>query len=202
MTPPAPAATVGRMRPGSAPRRRRRLRGQRRRRLAVLPLAAAAGVAATLSACGGTSAVQARLTPAEVMTVDAASRTVDLHLVAAETSGYGGFNFDGYSNGSLTVRVPSGWTVVVTCHNASTVLTHSCAVLDDVPIAPAGGPLAFPGASTPDPVNGIGCGTTDVFSFVTSVAGRYRIACLVSGHEADGMWDWLVVTGGGAPSLS
>jgi hypothetical protein len=185
--PPAPRAGISRL----------------GRLAALAPVAGALGVAAFLASCGGgVSGSAPRLPASKVVSIEATSRTLQLTLTAADTSNYGGFNFDGYSTGAMTVHVPIGWTVEVTCHNASSVLTHSCSVIDDVPIAPSGGPVAFPGSSTPTPVNGIGCGATYDFSFVTSRVGRFRIACLVSGHEADGMWDWLVVTEGGEPFVT
>jgi sulfocyanin len=185
------------------------LRRLRRRQLASLrsvvritPPVVALAAAALAASCGGSAPTASKLSPSQVISVQAGSRTVQLTLTASDTTGYAGFNFDGYSAGAMTVHVPVGWTVEVTCHNASSVLTHSCAVIDDVPIAPAGGPIAFAGASTPQPVNGIACGATDDFSFVATRTGRYRIACLVSGHEADGMWDWLVITAGGQPFVT
>ncbi len=173
-----------------------------RRAAYAAPLAAVLAAAGAAASCGGSAPAATRLPPAKVLRVDAGTRSVELTLTASDTSTYGGFNFDGYSTGAMTVHVPAGWNVEVSCYNASTVLTHSCAVIDDVAIAPSGGPIAFAGASTPEPVDGIACGATDEFSFVASRPGRYRIACLVSGHEADGMWDWLVVTAGGQPGVS
>lgn len=163
---------------------------------------AAALAVAGLGVASCSSPPPAALPAAQVMSVDTAGQTVTLTLTGSDTSSYGGFNFDGYSTGALTVRVPLGWRVVVECHNASSVFTHSCAVIDDVPIAPSGGPIAFSGASTANPVSGLPCGESASFSFVATRTGRYRIACLVSGHEADGMWDWLVVTSGGRPAVT
>jgi uncharacterized cupredoxin-like copper-binding protein len=50
-------------------------------------------------------------------------------------------------------------------------------------------------------VNGLGLGESSSFQFVASKVGTYRIACLVIGHESDGMWDWFDVTPGGLPSV-
>jgi hypothetical protein len=80
-------------------------------------------------------------------------------------------------------------------------MAHSCAIVDDAPLTPFGGTIAFPGASTPDPVNGLGLGISASFHFVATRVGTYRIVCLVIGHESDGMWDWFDVTPGGAPSV-
>jgi hypothetical protein len=99
------------------------------------------------------------------------------------------------------VVIPLGWRVEVTCKNASATLSHSCGIVADLPLSPFGAPVAFPGASSPNPKDGALPGVTNRFSFLAAKAGTYRIACLVSGHEIDGMWDWLDVTRGGSPAL-
>jgi len=160
-------------------------------------------VLATVAAGCGSPAAKPYLS-SKILTVDDETQTVHLDLVAAETDGYNGFNFDGYGHGELRVSVPKGWTVDVTCTNASTAFTHSCAVVAGELgriVSPTGGAVAFHGATIADAVSGCGYGTTETFSFVASAVGIYRIACLVVGHEADGMWDWFVVTGGGSPSV-
>jgi len=53
---------------------------------------------------------------------------------------------------------------------------------------------AFTGAETPQPDQGISMGAVAHFSFRASKSGVYAIACGVSGHDADGMWDTLVVS--------
>jgi hypothetical protein len=153
----------------------------------------------TLVSCG---AARLPLKPAAILTVDAHRETVHLDLVAAETNDYSGFNFDGYGGGAMRVRVPVGWTVDIRCTNDSTALTHSCAITDDLPISPNGGPIAFPGATSPDPTEGLAYAKSASFSFTASRVGNFRIVCLVTGHEADGMWDWLTVTEGGTPRVS
>lgn len=109
----------------------------------------------------------------------------------------GGFNFDGYGNGKLTVTVPEGWKVVVTCTNRQS-LPHSCAIVS----GPSSTTPAFLGASTPDPTTGLPQGQSATFSFTPNQTGTYRIACLVPGHEDAGMWDTLVVAWGSSPSIS
>ena len=136
-----------------------------------------------------------------ILTSDAYTRTANLLLVSSSTGADGGFNFDGYGNGTMRVSIPVGWQVDVTCTNASAILSHSCAIVDAIDLSPDGAPIAFPGASTPQPVNGVEPGKSTSFSFVASRVGTFRIACLVSGHEIDGMWDWLDVTRSRLPSL-
>jgi hypothetical protein len=167
----------------------------------VLGLGVLIGVVAiALSGCGSSSS-GAPLSPSAILKSDAATKVVHLELAANETTSFSGFNFDGYGGGAMRVSVPVGWTVDVTCVNDSTTLAHSCAIVDGGPLTPIGGTIAFPGASIPNPVNGLGLGASASFQFVASKVGTYRIDCLVIGHEADGMWDWFDVTPTGLPSV-
>ena len=150
------------------------------------------------SACGSSASA---LAPFAILQAHTRARTVQLELVASWTDAYGGFNFDGYHNGALQVSVPVGWTVEVSCDNASATLSHSCAIVDDLPVSTIAPPIAFPGASIPDPTGGLPLGGSESFTFVASRVGRYRMTCLVPSHEANGMWDWFVVTAGGLPSV-
>lgn len=63
-------------------------------------------------------------------------------------------------------------------------------------------PLAFRGASSPDPTTGIGPGKTQTFAFVAGKVGTYALVCAVPGHEAAGMWDTLKVARGGTASIT
>ena len=152
-----------------------------------------------LAACGSTASARP-LKAGQILRVDALTSTVGLRLDAGWTDADGGFNFDGFGLGAMTVSVPLGWTVEVTCRNNSTQFTHSCAVVRNVALSPAGGPVVF-GAASHDPTTGLSYGSSATFSFRASKVGRYRIACLVTGHEADGMWDWFVVSSGGVPAV-
>jgi len=165
---------------------------------ALATTGALATVVLVCASCGGSPSP---LGPAAILRIDASNHTVDLHLAASETGALAGFNYDGYGEGQMRVRIPVGWHVEVTCTNKSSTLTHSCAVIEDHRLSPYGAPIAFPGAATPDPRSGLGFGQTARFGFVASRVGNYRIACLVIGHEIDGMWDWLTVTAGGRPSV-
>ena len=159
---------------------------------------AAVVLGGALASCGSSGqSVQT----SSILSSDAASQSVRLLLVSSSTGADGGFNFDGYANGAMRVTVPLGWRVEVTCKNASAILSHSCAIVDDVRLSAFGAPLAFPGAATPYPQGGVRPGVSTSFSFLADRVGTYRIACLVSGHEIDGMWDWFQVTPGGLPRL-
>ena len=148
------------------------------------------GAAATLivAACG-TGGGGARSSPVGMM--DMAARTVQLNLIIT------GSNFNGYSNGEMTVRVPRGWKVVVYCSN-QTPAPHSCAI---VPDAGSRAP-AFAGAASPNPVAGVAPGASANFSFVVGKVGAYRLTSLVPRREDRGMWEHFEVVAAGRPSVS
>lgn len=165
-------------------------------------LLGAGAVAAVLSGCG---APASPLSAAQILQYDSPSHTVTLTADAAYGGLGGDMNFDGYANGRLTVTVPYGWIVEVHCTNSSTLLSHSCAVVGDTPPLQSIGlrPLAFQRASSPDPYDGMKPGSSTTFEFLADKAGRYRLACLVHGHELDGMYDYVVVgPPGSLPSVS
>ena len=89
-----------------------------------------------------------------------AANTVEFTLIAGKTTNNSSFfNFNGFSNGKMTLTVPTGWTVVVHYQNFSP-LRHSFDVIPYTgkqPDAPPPPPV-FKGATTKDPVSGIGLG--------------------------------------------
>jgi hypothetical protein len=127
---------------------------------------------------------------------DPASRAVVITLIAGYPAGDYQFNYDGYRDGTLVIGIPVGWQVTVQCENHATV-PNSCAVVrgsrDSAPLEP--------GWSTPDPTRGLDPGRSATFVFSPSISGSYRIASLVGGNEASGMWADLEVTQGGAPTI-
>ena len=135
--------------------------------------------------------------PSKYIQVDAAARTALVTLIAGYPATDFQFNYDGYANGALVLTIPAGWTVTVQCENRGTV-ANSCAVVrsrdDPVPVDPTW--------STPNPQRGLDPGTSASFSFTPETPGTYRIASLVGGSEASGMWADLEVTAGGGASLT
>ncbi len=127
------------------------------------------------------------------------ARTATLTLIAGYNNVGGGFNFDGYANGAMVVGVPSGYRVIVVYSNKGQY-PHSVVI---TPYAKKNAltdfPLAFRGAASADPANGVATGTTQRFSFTANRVGTYAIICAVGGHEQAGMWDVLKVTRGDAP---
>ena len=168
-------------------------------RALVGAVASGTAAAALLAGCGSPPPP---MTARQILRFDATSHTVDVTARAAYGAGNGEMNFDGYANGQLVIRIPVGWLVTVHCINDSKLLLHSCAVVSDTPATLGTRPLSFPEASSPDPATGSRPDTTSTFQFVADRTGSYRIACLVHGHEIDGMWDRLVVTTTQTPSTS
>jgi hypothetical protein len=129
--------------------------------------------------------------------IDAEAQAVVLTLVAGYPAGDYQFNYNGYASGALVITVPTGWHATVQCENRGTV-PNSCAVVggkDDLE------PL-MAGWSTPDPASGLAPGDSAGFEFDPVSAGSFRIASLVKGSEASGMWAVLEVPTSGAPSMS
>jgi Sulfocyanin (SoxE) domain len=135
--------------------------------------------------------------PATYLKVDTQARTAVVTLIAGYPATDYQFNYDGYGNGQLVLKVPVGWTVTVQCANRSTV-NQSCAVVAD---GHATEPVQ-PDWSTPNPQKGLNPGESASFVFAPQSIGSYRIASLVPGSEASGMWLDLEVVSGGRPSAS
>ncbi|HEY6539072.1 MAG TPA: sulfocyanin-like copper-binding protein [Candidatus Dormibacteraeota bacterium] len=126
---------------------------------------------------------------------DAASKTVTWKVVAAYQGVNHGLSFDGEADGAMKLTVPRGWTVTVDFSNVGTT-NHSAVIVTSTGMTPV-----FAGAETPSPMNGTAPGQTASFTFSASQTGSYRLACLMPGHEAAGMWETFTVSSGGLPSV-
>jgi sulfocyanin len=133
----------------------------------------------------------------------AAAHTAEITIIANKTSS-GGFAFNGYQRGAMTITVPVGWQVVVHFENTDTI-GHSLAVLPsgahNTP-SPSGSP-AFAGATTASFSAGLPKGPAVAFTFDAGKAGTYEFVCGVPGHAISGQWDALVVSASAeAPSVT
>jgi len=131
--------------------------------------------------------------PAKYIHVDEASRAAVVTLVAAYPATDFQFNYDGYGSGSLVLTVPVAWKVTVQCENRGTV-ANSCSVVKDEKATQS----IDPSWTTPD----LEPGSSASFTFTPTTPGSYRIASLVDGHEASGMWLDLEVVASGRPTLA
>ena len=146
----------------------------------------------------------AAATVSPTASLGAAAHSVDVSIVAGKKAGGGGFDFNGYQNGAMTVTVPVGWQVVVHFANVH-LLPHSVAVLpsgaEKQPMPPA--TPVFAGAATKDLAAGLPKGAKQTFTFVAAKPGTYEFVCGVPGHAVAGMWDRLVVSStAAAPSVT
>ena len=114
------------------------------------------------------------------------------------------FNFNGYTDGDLTLTVPENSTVVLNFVNDDGT-PHSAEVIDGAGPIPNMAPdqPAIPRAYTKAVSEGIAQFGTDVVRFKAAPAGSYRIFCGVPGHGLSGMWIRLEVNAAAAvPSLA
>ena len=127
---------------------------------------------------------------------NAARHTARLLLVAGYNGTNGGFNFDGYSRGRMLVSVPRGWLVTIDCRNGGSGY-NSCAVVRGAGSAT----IAFRGAASPNPAQGLAPGRSATFRFRVSRLGVYRLVCLVPGHALARQYDVLEVVRSGRPRI-
>jgi sulfocyanin len=113
------------------------------------------------------------------------------------------FNFNGYTDGELTLAVPEGSTVVMNFVNDDGT-PHSAQIIADARPLPnmALDQAAIPRAYTRAAAEGIAQFGTDVMRFKAAPPGQYLIFCGVPGHGLSGMWIGFEVRSDAAtPSL-
>jgi sulfocyanin len=133
------------------------------------------------------------------MTVDAASKTVTMDVIAGFNPNNSNWNYNGYHDGDMTVILPQGWNVRMTFTNQDADVPHSLVVMTDV--GPANLPFqagreqaAFPRAYTKSPEQGLSAGEHDVIAFKANKAGKFLWICGVAGHAQSGMWTHLEIS--------
>jgi sulfocyanin len=99
------------------------------------------------------------------------------------------FNFNGYTDGELTLAVPAGSTVVMNFVNDDGT-PHSAQVIPDARPIPnmALDEPAILRAYTRAAGEGLAQFGTDVIRFKATPPGNYLIFCGVPGHGLSGMW--------------
>jgi sulfocyanin len=155
------------------------------------------GAAPSNSGSNGSAAPAPAATPSNVtwLHVDKDNKTVTLDITSAQTNDNNGFNFNGYSNGSMTVTVPLNWTVAVMFVNKSSSMPHSLVVVPYANRTSSGGfQPAFTGASTPQPEAGILAGPMQHIAFTANKEGKYAFVCGIPGHASSGLWDTFNVS--------
>lgn len=169
---------------------------------------AAAGVAPA-SAQSGSEAQSAEVDTVapDWIRYDAEAKTVDLKITAALTHVNGGWNFNGYTSGDMTITVPLGWRVHVDFVSRDANVPHSLGIIDADPgsLPPNGdqAKVALRGAYTVPFAQGLGAYKEQSFDFVANRAGTFILYCGVAAHAAAGMWDYFIVAEGlAAPGVT
>lgn len=135
-------------------------------------------------------------------TVDHDARTVQLTLIAGETSANNHWNYNGATNGDLAITVPQGYTVQIEQINRDPNMAHSIGILTlpaNFAMPPQPNPV-FPDAISANPTSMIDAtmpGETETIQFVAAQAGEYGLICLIPGHSAIGMWLFFNVSADG-----
>lgn len=133
---------------------------------------------------------------------DEEANTVQLTLVAGETSRSNHWNYNGHIEGEIEITVPVGSAVNIAFTNADPIMAHSVGVSSATApfTTPPSAEPAFEGAISSSPlsmVEGGLPGSTEVISFVADEAGEYTLVCFVPGHSAVGMWMYFTVSAQG-----
>ena len=129
------------------------------------------------------------------LSVNATAKTLRFQLTAGLTGLNGALNFNGYSDGGLTLTIPTGWTVEMDFVNNDGMLPHSAIVVAatlPIPATPSG--AAISRAVTIRPSEGLPPLGKDTMRFTAAPAGDYFIVCGVPGHATAGMWIRLRVS--------
>ncbi len=125
---------------------------------------------------------------------------MELKITAALTPKSGGWNFNGYTDGELTITVPLGWNVAVNFVSRDGNVPHSVGIISADPssLPPTGeqAKIAFRGAYTYPLTQGLRAFQEQSFDFTADKSGTFILYCGVPGHAAAGMWDYFVVAEG------
>lgn len=138
------------------------------------------------------------------MEVNDSDGTVDMRIVAAETSANSNWNFNGYANGNATITVPRGYEITVEFSNEDPAVAHSLGIGEKPDRWPAtfrDPQPVFEGAITSYPTSmsrGTTPGSSETISFTADRAGEYAMICYIPGHATAGMWIWFHVSSDGS----
>ena len=157
------------------------------RRWMIVPLVGLGGlIAGSLSA---QAAPAARGPDPSWLEWNATTRTAKFKLIAGIPGrAKSPFNFNGYTDGELTLVVPVGSTVVMNFVNEDGT-PHSAEVINSGGTMPnMAGDAAIPRAYSKQAGEGIAQFGTDILRFTAAPAGDYLIFCGVPGHGLSGMW--------------
>jgi sulfocyanin len=154
-------------------------------------------IAGAAASAGAQTAPALRPPDQSWLSWNAATHTTTFKLIGGLT-GAGAkspFNFNGYTDGDVTLTVPQGSTVVVNFVNDDGT-PHSAEVIADKRPLPnmSDGTPAIPRAYTRQALEGLPQGGTDNMRFTAAPPGDYLFFCGVPGHGLSGMWIRLKVS--------
>jgi hypothetical protein len=118
---------------------------------------------------------------------------IEMDIVAGASPDNNHWNFNGATNGSMTITVPQGAQVTINFRNADPAMAHSIGVAPATtppPATPAAEP-AIPGAiseNATDIAQATLTGERETITFTASQPGQYTLLCYVPGHGLAGMW--------------
>lgn len=143
------------------------------------------------------------------MTVDSAAKTVHLAIEAGKTPDNNHWNYNGHTNGDITITVPQGYAVTIAFKNDDPAMAHSLAIVPhEGPMLPAtfaNVEPVFAGARTSnsmDPAQATQPGRSETITFTADQAGSYAMACEIPGHAVAGMWVGFTVSSDGTTGVS
>ena len=125
---------------------------------------------------------------------------VSMDITAGSTPDNNHWNFNGGTNGSMTITVPVGAQVTINFTNSDPNMAHSIGV-GPYAATPAASPTpepAFAGAISSNATSmteSTLSGESETISFTADQPGEYAILCYIPGHAVTGMWVRLNVGG-------
>ena len=135
--------------------------------------------------------------------VDEANQSVHMTITAGATDAKNYWNYNGATDGSMTITVPEGFTVTIDFKNDDPYMAHSLGISATTsgfgammePVA------VFEGAMTSNPTSMTDAtmpGEEESITFVASTAGDYTMVCYIPGHAVTGMWVYFNVSADGS----
>lgn len=138
--------------------------------------------------------------------VDEANQTVHMTITAGATDAKNYWNYNGYTDGAMTITVPEGYTVTIDFVNEDPNMAHSLGISSQT--SGFGASLTpdpvFEGALSSNPISMVDAtmpGESETIEFTASTAGDYAMVCYIPGHAATGMWVLFNVSGDGSAGV-
>lgn len=124
----------------------------------------------------------------EWLSYDSAKKQAHFKLIAAKNANNNGYNYNGYYQGNISLKVPVDWLIRISLTNWDANSTHDIIltrpfVNDDIPDELTGQFSTIKRAY----ITPLFANESDTLSFI-SKAGQYWLFCGVKGHGIDGMW--------------